>query len=479
MKILLLLFICLFMFSCDKDGSKNSPIQINEIPTDNGTDFAISTLDINSVTLPVDGTYGEGATLVFQLHYSDNITVQGNPSLELTIAGETREANFVSGSETKVLEFNYIIDAPDHDLDGISISNTLKFNGASLETIDGTQISRNLNISDTNLNTILIDTSSIPPESISTLTTAPSTTSGTLNVSWNVPNSGDAILNYSLQYRKKGLQAWNEVSPRPTLNSTSLSGLEANIDYEIRVAANNGVLGNYSTIQEAFIFDLMELNPIAWLDATDPNGDGSLPDDGSLISTWVDKTGMATNASEEDTARQPYLKHNAFNGLPAVRFESLAQGLEGGFARTNNGGLTIFLVAKMDSVLPRRAFFEFYQEGSPNSGASSRRGFFFTYGFNEASDNFGLDNSQLNLWSAYDDGYFTSMWENGVNVFTNNPNHFGSTEFSGNGIYILGDDKTGGDAINAYIAEFLIFDRALSPEDTALIENYLNNKWGL
>jgi hypothetical protein len=63
----------------------------------------------------------------------------------------------------------------------------------------------------------------------------------------------------------------------------------------------------------------MELNPIAWLDATDPNGDRLLPIDDrwyfNLYMRWVDKTGIAENATKSDPSKQPYIEHNVFKSI--------------------------------------------------------------------------------------------------------------------------------------------------------------------
>ncbi len=133
----------------------------------------------------------------------------------------------------------------------------------------------------------------------------------------------------------------------------------------------------------------------------------------------------------------------------------------------------------MNTNTSRKAFFEFYQTGSPNSGSDSRRGFFFTYGFGVASVNYYLDDTDFNIWVAKDNGTQSSLWENGSEVYTEVSNYFGRTDFMGSGQYVLGDDQTGGDKLNGYIGEFLVFDEDLSDEDLIKITNYLQNKWGI
>ena len=133
----------------------------------------------------------------------------------------------------------------------------------------------------------------------------------------------------------------------------------------------------------------------------------------------------------------------------------------------------------MDTNASRKCFFEFYKDGSGDSGTSARRGFFFTHGYNSAGTNHHLNDTTFNVWTATDSGTQSSQWENGVNIYTDINNYFPRTDFLGNGIYVLGDDKTGGDRLNGYIGEFLVFDKILTDEERTKVETYLKNKWGL
>lgn len=230
-----------------------------------------------------------------------------------------------------------------------------------------------------------------PPNQVVGVVTAPNTSNNALSVTWSVPaDNGTALINYIFQYREQGQSTWN-TSSSPSINSTTISGLTAGVVYEIRVAANNGLLGAYSNISTAEIFDVMSMNPIAWLSSTNISAGGTEPSHNDKIGTWKDLTGAATDAIEVNTANQPTYESNVQNGLPAV--------------------------------------------------------------------NYNLDNSPFNVWSAYDDGYHSTLWENGINKYTATNNHFGQTDFLGNGVYVLGDDQTGGDRLDGWIGEFLVFDK--------------------
>ena len=123
---------------------------------------------------------------------------------------------------------------------------------------------------------------------------------------------------------------------------------------------------------------------------------GTEPNDRDKVATWKDLTGNATDAVEAVVSKQPTYKTNVQNGLPAVYFDgSLDRGLAGTFNRTNNGGFTIVVVGKYTDV-GRRAFFEFYKTGGGTSPGDPR-GFFFTYGFNNASVDYNLDDTGFNV----------------------------------------------------------------------------------
>ncbi len=425
---------------------------------------------------PVNATYADGSNLLFQVNFSESVTVTGFPVIGIDIGGVTRNATYISGSTSAGLVFAYTVQAGEDDSDGIEVSsNSINLSSGNItSTANSSTALLDFSAFKNSTSSVIINTSSgiTAPDQVATLSTAPTTSNTTLAVSWSVPaDNNTTIIDYSLQYREKGLVSWTNISPSPTTNSTSVTGLVEGTTYEFRVAANNGLLGSFSNISEAEIFSIASLNPIAWLSATDITNGGTEPSNDDKVSSWSDLSGVASAATEGTPANQPTYKTNIQNGLPAVRFDAHSRGLEGTFTRVNNGGLTVFFVGKMDQNNSRKCFFEFY------STTATRRGFFFNYGFNEASTNYNLDDTGFNLWTAYDDGSNTDLWENGSSVYTDITN-WGPTAFTGGGAYVLGDDATSGDQINGYIGEFLIFDQELTAAEKLKIENYLKNKWG-
>ena len=458
---------------------------INNLHVD--TNFSNVLVDSNGPVItsfiePANGTYSDsGGVLLFQVNFSEDVVISGTPRIALNIGGQTKYATYQSGSGTSGLEFSYTIQSGDDDSDGIELeSSSIDLNGGSVKaSLDADNSALSFLAYLDSMNSVLVDTSSgiTPPDQVSGVSTAPTTSSSALALTWGVPaDNGTSIINYTVQYREQGSSTWINVNPSPSVNSTIVSGLSSGVTYEFRVAANNGLLGSYSSVSTAEIFDVMSLNPIAWLSATNITNGGTEPSHGDKIASWSDLTGNATDAIEADVNNQPTYETNVVNGLPAVKFDgTLARGLEGTFERSNNAGLTIVVVGQFTGSA-RRAFFEFYKTGGGTSQGSPR-GFFFTYGFNNATSNYNLTQDSFNVWSAYDTGSNTDFWENGSLVYSNWSN-WGNTSFTGSGTYVLGDDQTGGDQLNGYIAEFLIFDRQLTVDERNTLESYLRNKWG-
>lgn len=465
----ILLFITLFT-GCS-GGSEESGISVPPSNTSAGSNT--SSITINDSLAPANGTYGENSSLNFQIEYSGNVFVQGNISIDISIGGIVKKAIYQSGSGTASIEFSYLIQAGDNDSDGISlVGAVINLNGGSLKDENDLDLELGLGSQFSNLNSILVNSSTPGPNQVTNLTTAPTTSDTSVSLSWSKPNdNGSTINQYIVQYRLTGSQSWIQYSPSPSINSLTITGLAANTSYDFRVAASNGILGPYSDISSFEAFNIMSLNPIAWLDATDINGDGSSLADGSLVSAWVDKSGIATDAVEAEVIKQPTYQENVINGLPAVYFNNLDRGLEGTFERTVNAGLTIFVVGYFDSSKTDKCIFEFYKDNN--------RAFFIDRRF--AGNSYfspALTKGSFKVWRVEDSGTVSSVYENDSPIQSNTNNTF-NTSFTGTGSYVLGDDKTGGNRMTGYIAEFLVFDGILTNGDAADVENYLNQKWGL
>ena len=59
----------------------------------------------------------------------------------------------------------------------------------------------------------------------------------TLTVSWTTPQSELPITKYEVEYRTSDTESWSNHSVSPPSNSTLLTGLDAGVEYIIRVRA--------------------------------------------------------------------------------------------------------------------------------------------------------------------------------------------------------------------------------------------------
>jgi hypothetical protein len=96
---------------------------------------------ISSVTKTANGTYETGDNIQFTLNYSENVFVDtsgGTPRIAVSIGGNTRYMNYLSGSGTTALIFRYTLVSTDFDVDGLPSSiNTLSLNSGTINDIAG------------------------------------------------------------------------------------------------------------------------------------------------------------------------------------------------------------------------------------------------------------------------------------------------------------------------------------------------------
>ncbi|CAL1520728.1 Ig-like domain-containing protein [Chitinophaga sp. MM2321] len=76
---------------------------------------------VTSVDVPLNGIYTTAGVLSFALHFSENVTVSGTPSLDVIIGTTTRQATYTGGSNSNTLTFSYTVQDGDMDMDGIAL----------------------------------------------------------------------------------------------------------------------------------------------------------------------------------------------------------------------------------------------------------------------------------------------------------------------------------------------------------------------
>ena len=102
---------------------------------------------VSSVSVPSNGTYIANQNFDFTVNFNEAVTVNtggGTPELSLCIGFTTRQATFLGGSGTANLQFRYIIQSGDLDLDGITVG-ALSNSGATLRDSGGKDANLTLN----------------------------------------------------------------------------------------------------------------------------------------------------------------------------------------------------------------------------------------------------------------------------------------------------------------------------------------------
>ncbi|MBA1322729.1 Ig-like domain-containing protein [Pseudomonas plecoglossicida] len=146
------------------------------------------------VTVPVGVTYSAGDNLSFVVNTSETVLVNGTPQLALDIGGRTVFANYVAGSGSSTLVFQYTVKAGDNDANGIQVVG-LSSNGGSLRDAAGNAMQLALN-NVANSSGVTVDTDAPQVESIVAAPSAPGSMSFTVTFSEAV--NGVQLSDFSL-----------------------------------------------------------------------------------------------------------------------------------------------------------------------------------------------------------------------------------------------------------------------------------------
>ena len=87
----------------------------------------------NVTSTSADGSYTTGAVIPITVTFSEAVTVTGTPQLTLETGATDRVVNYISGSGTNTLTFNYTVQAGDSSADLDYVSTTaLALNGGTI-----------------------------------------------------------------------------------------------------------------------------------------------------------------------------------------------------------------------------------------------------------------------------------------------------------------------------------------------------------
>jgi len=221
-----------------------------------------------------------------------------------------------------------------------------------------------------------------------------------------------------------------------------------------------------------------------WVDATDPAGNGTTPATGSLLATWVDKSGGARNIVQTTSLVAPTFNTNQQNAKPGVLFNSKSMNiptlnlspisifcvlravvLSGNIFVSLTGGTGIYLRASTGTAVPT------YNSWGIDYGAAA-------YRYTSATANTDLNAHvwSFTLPSGGVTGRFTFDGTVGLGNGFTSAQIAASSSTASLGCYSRNNTNA---PINGYIYELLIFSSAISLVNQTKMEGYLAWKWGL
>jgi hypothetical protein len=235
-----------------------------------------------------------------------------------------------------------------------------------------------------------------------------------------------------------------------------------------------------------------------WLDAADPNGNGSLPTNGASISVWRDKS---INSFAGTAVNSPTFVSNIVNGNPVIRFNGTNQYINfGNVLNLGTNPLSIFVITKFDTtnesgIIGKTAYSAanmrwalWYGKSGAGSSVTGVQNIYqddAQTGSSLVLTNPGTIGTQLNMYSyvtnrnAFLLNFNGSLAQSVVNSGT-------ATSFSSSFNLLVGAYADSGGLnpratmyLNGDIAELIVYFTNLTNEQRQQVEGYLAWKWGL
>ena len=223
-----------------------------------------------------------------------------------------------------------------------------------------------------------------------------------------------------------------------------------------------------------------------WLDAADPAGTGIAPANGSIISTWIDKSGTGNNGTSYGN---PTFVTSAFNGKPSILFNGSTQYFVGAITNTGNT-VSVFAIVSMNSGSQYGRICSLAVTNNFDGGVSSA--YFIPLirsstnqsiqsGRYQGSGNVNVGPVAITYNVPFQaasivDGTTNTLYLNGTSSASgSSTGNFGYTAYG------IGAQPSNfqPEYFQGYISEIIIYNTALTTTQRQQIEGYLAWKWGL
>jgi hypothetical protein len=310
---------------------------------------------------------------------------------------------------------------------------------------------------------------------------------GELDLSWGYTQS---ILNgqlFTVDYKLSSDSGWTNIFTDATDLTYLLTGLTPGDSYDIRVQSE-GYIVSETVVSTSTPIPLTISGCIQWLDGSDPDGNGIEPSDGTLVSTWVDKSGTGNDGTSSggDRATFNVSLRNSLGGMTfsnGNNYDFTITGFPlGGSARTvflvyrsdNSGESVLWAYGLTGSFGVAYSLYTQYN-GGDNFAVNNYGG--AIYGPAQTQGTFGYSSANYNGDGFYS-GVTIYVGGSAVSTTTINPS-LGFNTSNNNGK--LGKDvpNIGGLTFAGVVLEVIAYDSSLSGGDMTAIHTYLASKWAL
>lgn len=225
-------------------------------------------------------------------------------------------------------------------------------------------------------------------------------------------------------------------------------------------------------------------NLIAWWETTMPQSfDSASATDGVTVSTWYDISNVSISPNNATAGSAPSYAANAINGLPVLKFNG-AQYLNFSGTSLVNTDYTIFVVEKKTLSTGEDLFI-----GGTGNSTNSRLHLGYLNNTTIAFRQYSNDYNVTPITSSYNSGNavvhtFRFSSASGKNYYYNGTSQTltaVSSPVPTQGLLSYAGAKIGANDqyYDGYIAEIIMYSRALSTQERVDVERYLGQKWGV
>ena len=218
-----------------------------------------------------------------------------------------------------------------------------------------------------------------------------------------------------------------------------------------------------------------------WLDGVDPLGNGSVPANGSTLTSLVDKS---------------IAKRNFIVGSGTTTYTANTIKLNNSYMYVTSAidltSLTYFIIAKTNSLVDNTTVFIGRPNTTPDYGSTDGFGFYMdsasltdvrfygSYLGSPPPNPIVVTTSIPNIYTSQSSGTTVSTWINGISKTGNTLTSTRTNTAKGFAIGASWDGSAYGNIVsNASIYEIIVYNVALTTPQQQAIEGYLAQKWGL